>query len=464
MVRLQLLSRNLPALLVLMATLNLSACASLPNVQYLDASLDAKPVATVQPGRGPQLSQAKVRAMLDKRLNKSSIDLNARAAIEEAATGTPLIAGNRVTLLYDGPQTMAAMMAAISAAKDNINLETYIFDQDEVGLRFADLLMAKQRSGVTINILYDSVGTLSTPQLFFDKMKAAGINLLAFNPINPLNRVGHWEINSRDHRKILVVDGKVGFTGGVNISETYSRGSLFRSKQRSSSDTGWRDTHLQIEGPAVAALQAIFISGWDSQTSEPMADRDYFPAPVVAGDRLVRVLASGPDTDHEIYKAYVLSMQQASRSIHVTSAYFVPDVQIVNALKAAAARGVDVKLVLSGVTDSGLVQHAGQSFYTDLLAAGVKIYQLKVSVLHAKTAVIDGVWSTVGSTNLDTRSFLHNNEVNVIVIGDTFGANMESAFAEDLRDSTEITRDAWDNRPIKNRLKEFAARLFEYWL
>ena len=406
--------------------------------------------------------------MLDRRLRNSSIDLKARAAIEEAATGSPLIAGNAVSLLYDGPQTMGAMIAAITNAKDNINLETYIFDQDELGLRFADLLIAKQQAGVDVNILYDSVGTIGTPNAFFDRMKAAGIRLVAFNPVNPFKRFGNWDLNNRDHRKILVVDGKTAFTGGVNISATYARSSPFRSGSGSGGSygtkTGWRDTHIQIEGPAVAALQAIFIDGWESQHAGEMADRDYFPALSVAGDRIVRVVGSTPTSDHEIYQAYVLAMQQATKSIHITSAYFVPDVQVVAALKAAAARGIDVTMVLSGVSDSGLVLHAAQSYYDELLAAGIKIYQLKVAVLHAKTAVIDGVWSTIGSTNLDTRSFLLNNEVNVIVLGDTFGASMESAFAEDVRDATQITKETWAQRPLTDRLKEYAARTLGYYL
>lgn len=455
---------NVVRCLSLTLLLWLSACSTLPTIAYVGTPVDPKAAPTVENAQGNALSKQRVKAMLDRRLRNSSIDLKARAAIEEAATGTPLIAGNAVTLLYDGPQTMNAMIAAITDAKNNINLETYIFDQDELGLRFADLLIAKQRAGVDVNILYDSVGTIGTPNVFFDRMKAAGIRLVPFNPVNPFKRFGSWDLNNRDHRKILVVDGKIGFTGGVNISDTYARSSPFRSGSRSVEKPGWRDTHVRIEGPAVAALQAIFIEGWESQHAGDMADREYFPALTTAGDRIVRVVGSTPTSDHEIYQAYVLAMQQATKSIHITSAYFVPDVQVVAALKAAAARGIDVTLVLSGVSDSGLVLHAAQSFYTELLDAGIKIFQLKQAVLHAKTAVIDGVWSTIGSTNLDTRSFLLNNEVNVIILGDAFGASMEGAFAEDLRDSTQITKESWAHRPLADRIKEFAARTLEYYL
>ena len=464
------ISRCLIGCFYLATAIALTSCSTLPKLDYIGTRIDANAAPTIENAQGDALSKKRVAAMLDRRLRHSSIDLKARAAIEEAVTGSPLIAGNAVTLLYDGPQTMGAMMAAITDAKESINLETYIFDQDELGLRFADLLIAKQQAGVDVNILYDSVGTIGTPNVFFDRMKAAGIRLVAFNPVNPFKRFGSWDLNNRDHRKILVVDGKVGFTGGVNISATYARSSPFHAKSGSGSRSGsgkplgWRDTHIRIEGPAVSALQAIFIDGWESQHAGEMADRDYFPALASAGDRIVRVVGSTPTSDHEIYQAYVLAMQQASKSIHITSAYFVPDVQVVAALKAAAARGIDVTLVLSGVTDSGVVLHAAQSFYTELLEAGIHIYQFNLSVLHAKTAVIDGVWSTIGSTNLDTRSFLLNNEVNVIVLGDGFGANMESAFEEDVRGSTQITREAWAQRPLTNRIKEFAARTLEYWL
>ena len=461
-----LIFRRLSQCLSLIAVIGVAACSTLPKLDYIGTPIDPKAAPTIENSQGDAISNKRVKAMLDRRLRHSTVDLKARAAIEEAVTGSPLIAGNSVTLLYDGPQTMGAMIAAITNAKDNINLETYIFDQDELGQRFADLLIAKQRAGIDVNILYDSVGTIGTPQKFFDRMKAAGIRLVAFNPVNPFKRFGNWDLNNRDHRKILVVDGKIGFTGGVNISATYARSSPFRSGSVSGSSikTGWRDTHIQIEGPAVAALQALFIDGWESQHGGDMADRDYFPALSVAGERIVRVLGSTPTSDHEIYQAYVLAMQQATKSIHITSAYFVPDVQVIAALKAAAARGIDVTMVLSGLSDSGLVLHAAQSYYQELLDAGIKIYQLKVAVLHAKTAVIDGVWSTIGSTNLDTRSFLLNNEVNAIVLGDVFGASMESAFAEDLRDAVPITKEAWAKRPLTDRIKEYAARTLGYYL
>jgi len=388
--------------------------------------------------------------------------------LEEAATGVPLIAGNKVTLLFDGPATMREMMAAAQSAKATINLETYIFDQDPIGLQFADLLIDKQKKGVTVNVMYDSVGTLGTPQAFFDRMKQAGIHLIAFNPVNPAKRPGRWELNNRDHRKLMVVDGKVAFTGGINISSTYANSSFFRSRQRPDNNdgkkVGWRDTHIKVEGPAVAAMQWSFVNNWVRQEGGELVQSDYFPPLAPVGDKIVRVLASDPDGGYEIYKSLVLAIQEAKKSVHITSAYFVPDRQIVDALSAAAKRGVEVKLVLPGVTDHGLVFHAGRAFYHELLENKVRIFQLQVAVLHAKTAVIDGTWSTIGSANIDRRSFIHNYELNVVVLDAPFGRDMESAFTEDLRDSKEITQEEWDHRPWSDRIKEWAARLTEYWI
>jgi cardiolipin synthase len=459
------MSRSVAWLVALVFCAATAACASLPEVGA--AAPPAKGLPTVASAKG-MLPTKQARELLARRWARATPDMKALAVLEEAATGVPLIAGNKITLLFDGPATMRAMMEAAQAAKSTINLETYIFDQDEVGIEFADVLIAKQRQGVTVNVLYDSVGTLGTPQAFFDRMREAGITLIAFNPVNPAARKGKWEINNRDHRKLMVVDGRVAFTGGINISSTYANSSFFRSKQQpantDSKQVGWRDTHIKIEGPAVAALQYIFIDAWVRQDAGELPERDYFPKLMPAGDKVVRVLATDPEHGFEIYKSFVLAIQEAKKSIHITSAYFVPDPQIVEELSAAAKRGVDVKLVLPGVTDHGLVFHAGRAFYDTLLESGVRIFELQIAVLHAKAAVIDGTWSTVGSANIDRRSFLHNYELNVVILDPGFGREMESAFNEDLRDSKQVTLEQWRRRPWSDRLKEWAARLGEYWL
>jgi cardiolipin synthase len=446
--------------------LALAACASLPQVGEANEAA-AKLVPTVATMKGP-LQSKQASALLARRWARATPDMKALAVLEEAATGVPLIAGNKVTLLFDGPATMKEMMAAARDAKSTINLETYIFDQDPVGLQFADLLILKRQQGVTVNVLYDSVGTFGTPQAFFERMRAAGINLAAFNPVNPAARKGKWELNNRDHRKLMVVDGKTAFTGGINISSTYANSSFFGSRRNPNKEdgkkVGWRDTHIKIEGPAVAALQWSFVNNWVRQEAGELPEATYFPPLAPVGDKIVRVLASDPDKGFEIYKSLVLAIQESKKTIHITSAYFVPDQQIVDALCAAANRGVDVRLVLPGVTDHGLVMHAGRAFYDKLLDNGVKIFHLQVAVLHAKTAVIDGTWSTIGSANIDRRSFIHNYELNVIVLDPAFGQDMENAFSEDLRDSKPVSPEEWRHRPWADRIKEWASRLTEYWI
>lgn len=450
-------------LLLLAVCLLLSACARLPDLKYVKSPLHGPTTPSVVNADGPLSDQA-AASVLARRLGSAKVNAKLLAGLEEEATGRPLIAGNKVTLLFDGPKTIAAMMAAVRAAKDSINLETYLFDQDALGLAFADLLIAKQKEGVQVSIIYDCVGTLGTPEAFFTRMEEAGIRLLPFQPVSPLPKLGRWRLNNRDHRKILVVDGKVAFAGGINITAAYAKGSMFRSKSKPRTAVGWRDTHLQIEGPAVAALQWLFMDTWARENGAPWPDRDYFPPLAPAGNQILRVVASRPGSAYEIYKAYVLAIQGATTSIHLTAAYFVPDVQIMRALIDAVRRGVDVKIILPSVSDGALVFRASQSFYTQMLKAGIKVYALKTAVLHAKTAVIDGSWSTVGSTNMDTRSFLHNQEVNVIALGDEFGREMESAFQEDLKDSEEVQLAWWKQRPLLQQLKEGLARLLAYWL
>ena len=449
-----------------LSALILAGCGSLRGEGFLSDPALPDSVPTVATPRGA-LPAPTAKALMSRRWGANYLDVSAVAALEEQATSKPLIAGNKLILLYDGPQTMAAMIAAIKSATNHINLETYIFDQDVVGIQFAELLIAKQRAGVNVHVLYDAVGTVGTPEAFFQNMRDAGIQLQAFNPINPLKQNGQnagWDPNHRDHRKILVVDGKVGFTGGVNISSTYANSSLFRSKSRASSKIGWRDTHVQIEGPAVASLQWEFLNTWFALNASTLVGSDFFPPLPKAGDTLVRVLASEPGGDQEIYRAHLLAIRSAKRSIHITCAYFVPDEQVRQALSEAALRGVEVRLVLPGVRESGPAFYAGRATYQRMLSDGVQIYELQIAVLHAKTAVIDGVWSTVGSANMDTRSFLHNSELNVMVFDLAFAAAMEDAFSEDLKSSKPVSLQQWSERPVAERIKEWLASRFGYWL
>jgi len=443
-----------------------ASCKSLPGADTMTGGApQAVPTVATQKG---ELKEQQASALLKRRWARASPDLKALAVLEEQATSVPLIAGNKVSLLFDGPATMRAMMEAARGATSSINLETYIFDHDEIGAQFAEILINRRKEGVVVNVMVDGVGTLATPREFFDKLRAGGVNVLVFNPVDPTKRPGKWALNNRDHRKIMVVDGKVAFTGGINISSTYANSSLFRSNKKPSKvnqeDVGWRDTHIKIEGPAVAALQWSFIDNWVHQDAGELPQIDYFPRLAPVGDKVVRVLATSPDRDSEIYKSLVVAINEAKKSIHLTAAYFVPDRQIVESLTAAAKRGVDVQLVLPGVSDHSFIKSAGESFYKELLEGGVRIFQLQVAVLHAKTTVIDGMWSSIGSANIDRRSFIHNYEVNVVVLDPAFGRDMEAAFREDIRHSKEVTLDQWKKRPWMDRAREAMSRLTEYWI
>jgi len=461
--------RRLAVTVAMVAALCLSllaACSSLPTL-VPDMAHHGVPTVQLDSADGP-LSAARSKAIL-ARIEAGGVATDIFAlhlAVEESIVGSPLTIGNQVELLQDGPQTYQAMMAAIRAARDHINMETYILDDDEVGQRFAEALIARQRDGVQVNLIRDSVGTLATPSEFFTRLSDAGINVLEFNPVNPLTAKAGWQVNQRDHRKLLIVDGRIAFLGGINISSVYSGGSFSRhSKVRPGGASPWRDTHLRLEGPVVAELQKLFIDAWARQQGPPLAARHYFPPLQAKGNELVRAIGSSPeDTYSLIYVTLISALRSAQSEIWLANAYFVPDPQLLAALKGAVARGVDVRLLLPSHTDSWLVFHAGRAYYNELLKAGVKLYQRRGALLHVKTAVIDGVWSTVGSTNLDWRSFLHNHEVNAVVLGNGFGERMRAAFLADLAQSDAITLEQWRRRPLEDRARELFGRLWEYWL
>ncbi|CAG1011701.1 partial cardiolipin synthase A/B, partial [Burkholderiaceae bacterium] len=419
----------------------------------------------VENARGP-LSAARSKAIIDelKRRSPETNILERHLAIEQAVVDSPLVAGNKVTLLIDGDNTYRAMLAAIVGARDHINMETYIIEDDEVGRRFSDALIAKQREGVPVSIIYDAVGTLGTPAEFFKPLADAGVKLLKFNPVNPLLAKAGWNVNQRDHRKLLIADGRIAFLGGINISGVYS-GSSLKALRPKDQGLPWRDTHLQIEGPVVGEFQKMYLDTWNKQLGDALPPRNYFPPLAPRGNEIVRAVGGAPDEPFSaIYATLISAINNAETEVLLTNAYFAPDPQLRTALIDAVRRGVDVKLILPSKTDSGLIFHAGRSYYDELLRAGLKIYERRDALLHAKTAVIDGVWSTIGSTNLDWRSFLHNQEVNAVVLSADFAAQMRAAFQRDLAASTLITLEQWEQRPLAPRLKEGLARLWEYWL
>jgi cardiolipin synthase len=453
-----------------------ASCASLPEITP-DLAQPSRPVVLEGPGR--PLTPAQTRAILAKLAQggKDTSIFERHLALEEAIVGSPLTAGNRAVLLQDGPAAYKAMLTAIRGARDHINFETYIFEDDEVGRAFADELVAKQRQGVQVNLIYDSVGSIGTERAFFERIGEAGSAVLEYNPVNPMQARKGWNVNERDHRKLLVVDGAIAFLGGINISSVYSSkpgsggsapgGSSGRARgdKRTAKDMPWRDTQLQLEGPVVAEVQKLFFQTWDRQKGEPLPPRKYYPPPAKKGNEVVRAIGSTPEDPYSlIYATLISAIRSAETEVWIANAYFVPDPQLLEALTDAAQRGVDVRLLLPSKTDFWLVLHAGQAAYDGLLQAGVKIFERREALLHSKTAVIDGVWSTVGSTNLDWRSFLHNQELNAVVLGQDFGTQMRSVFTRDLAASEQITLDGWRRRGLDARAKELLGKMWAYWL
>ncbi|WP_077035631.1 phosphatidylserine/phosphatidylglycerophosphate/cardiolipin synthase family protein [Pelomonas sp. KK5] len=374
-----------------------------------------------------------------------------------------LYPGNEAGLLIDGPATYKAMFEAIQRARHTVLLESYIIEDAEVSRRLAALLAAKRAEGLGVFVVYDAVGSIGTQDAFFAALREAGVATCAFNPLGQLDDLTH-----RDHRKILVVDRETGFTGGINISAVYSSGSLGRHRRApppqdpDGKRTGWRDTQVQLRGPAVSALDDLVRQTWRDQKCEGTLP----PPPAVpkkaAGEQLLRIIPTTPDDPvNRFYTMMMGAIAASQQSVLLTMAYFAPGEDMVDALCEAARRGVDVQLVLPSRSDFSPVLHAGRSYYARLLDAGVKIHELQDSVLHAKTVVIDGVVASVGSSNLDQRSFTGNNEINAVVIGEDFGAAMRRMFEQDLKDSREITQAAWRSRSLWQRSKEFFARVFE---
>lgn len=469
---------NVDKFFTVLSLMALSACSSIPIMVPDMAMQSAKP-PTLENARGP-LSAQQSQKILAK-IKKDGVETNIfdkHLALISEVVGSPLIIGNKVDLLIDGPSTYAAMLSAIDNAKDHINMETFIFEDDEIGHEFAARLMAKQRSGVQVNLIYDSVGSITTPKEFFAELKQSGINVLEFNPINPANARKDWNLNERDHRKLLIVDGKIAFVGGINISSVYSKGSFSRSNSKPQKKPAkinanqselagipWRDTHLKLSGPVVGEFQKLFMATWQQQKGDTLAAKDYLPTLINQGNEVVRAIGSGPDEPYsQIYATLLSAINSAETQVYLTNAYFVPDPQLLAALKDAVSRGVEVKLLLPEKTDSDLVFYASRSYYDELLDAGVEIYEHQVAILHAKTALIDGVWSTIGSTNLDWRSFVNNQEINAVMLGQDFGTQMQTMFYEDLTVSQQITLEEWRKRTISSRIKERAARLWARFL
>jgi cardiolipin synthase len=443
-----------------------NGCATLPNVsEMIDEAPTVQEPRQIVSAKG-LLSPAKSKAIMERL--KRSVDptdiLERHTAVVESVTESPLTKGNKATLLVDGPATYAAMFKAIQNAKDHINLETFIVEDDEVGRKFADLLLQKQAEGIQVNLIYDSVGSFSTPAAFFQRLRDGGIQVVEFNPVNPFKAHGHWLLAHPDHRKILIIDGKVAIAGGINISSVYSS-RLSGRREVEGAPLPWRDTDVQIEGPAVAEFQKLFLDTWQKQNGPKLSERNYFPDLKEEGNAMVRVVGSTPGQSNRItFIVYVSAITFAEHSVHLTNAYFIPDDQIIDAFTDAARRGVDVKIILPSTSDSSLVLYAARYNYSELLKSGVKLFERRNALLHAKTAVIDSVWSTVGSTNMDFWSFLSDDEVNAVILSREFAIEMEKMFVKDIAESDQIKWEEWKERPLLPRIREWFAHLFYHWM
>lgn len=385
------------------------------------------------------------------------------AAEMESLSSLPLYRNNHVELLIDGPATYKRMLECIAAARQRIYLETYIFADDEIGRQFASLLKGKSREGVNVGIIYDSFGSIRSDGTFFDDMKLAGIRIIEFNNVSPI-RGNLLKLNNRAHRKLLIVDSRVAFTGGINLSRTYSSSSGAASRKDPLLE-GWRDTQVAVTGPAVEGFLRDFTGRWHRLSGETLETMEH-PVNSQAGSETIAILTAtgGDNRKSPIINAYKAAIRRAKERVWITQAYFAPARGFVSLLRKAAKRGVDVRIIVPGISDSPIVRHASRSWYGKLLRKRIRIYESANALLHAKTAVIDGVWSTVGTSNLDCRSFLHNDEINAVILGRGFARKMEAQFEKDMANCVAIDLDMWKRRPVIDRIVERLSRSLEYWL
>jgi len=373
------------------------------------------------------------------------------AATLEAQLGTPVVAGNRAALLLNGDEIFPAKLAAIRAARTSITYAEYFWAAGDVAQAIADALAERCRAGVAVRILLDGAGTLAMPREQLDTLLTAGCQVRTFRPLSD------WSVrrdNNRNHRRVLVVDGRLGLTGGSGVSEKWT-GDGRR-------DEHWRDTDLRLEGPAVRWLQAAFAENWRETTHEILGGPAYFPpTPPAMGDTRLQIVRSSPTAGgYAVYTMLLLAMASARRSILVTNPYFVLDDRMLDTLVGAARHGVRVVLLAPGKIDHALVRSAGRGDFGRLLRAGVEIFEYQAALLHSKTLVVDGVWATVGSTNLDNRSFALNDELNVAIYDAPLARRLEQAFDADLRYARRLEYAAWQRRGLKTRLLEALALPF----
>lgn len=366
-------------------------------------------------------------------------------------SGYPATARNHTEVLIDGEQTYESMLRAMESASEHIHLEVYIFRDDEIGGVFRDCLCRKARQGVKVRLLYDGLGSHALSRRFIASLRGSGVETHAFLP--PLLALRTGRFNYRNHRKILIVDGRIGFTGGINIGDDY----LGKDPKMGN----WRDTQLQVEGDAVFFLQRIFLKDWRLASGERLSHPRHFPAHCCIGEEGVQIIASGPDGDRDSLQAMLFAaINAAQRRFWIETPYFIPDPAIRRALKNAVLRGVDVRIIIPAKPDSELVYSASLSYLGDLLEDGVRFYRYRRGFLHAKMWVADGMLASVGSGNLDLRSFYSNFEVSTVLMHQGRIEELANIFQRDLANSDPVDTEWYYSRGKMEHLREEICRIF----
>lgn len=357
--------------------------------------------------------------------------------------GPGILSGNRIKALHNGDQIFPAMLAAIRSARDSITFETYIYWSGEIGRKFSEAFCERARAGVKVHVMLDWAGSGEIEGLYLDDLKAAGVEVEMYHPLNWYSLT---RINNRTHRKLLVVDGRIGFTGGVGIADQWLG--------HAESKDNWRDSHYQIEGPAVAQMQAAFTDNWIKERAQVLFGREYFPELKPVGDSLAQVFKSSMGGGSESVRLmYLLSIASATRSVRLQAAYFVPDDLAIETFASARQRGVKIEVIVPGpVIDARVTQYAGRSRWSALLDAGVEIYEYQPTMYHCKVMIVDDVWVSVGSTNFDDRSFRLNDEANLNVYDATFAMEQVKGFEHDKGQSRLMTRAEFKNRSAAGKL------------
>jgi cardiolipin synthase len=362
----------------------------------------------------------------------------------------PVTTGNQISFFGEGRPAFDAMLSAIAEARHHVHLETFIFQPDETGQLFLDLLTEKAGQGVEVRLLYDAMGSHRLHRWLLRPLRQAGGKYSVFLPLNPLRR--RIQVNMRNHRKICVIDGRIGFTGGLNIGDEY----LGRTPRFGF----WRDTHLRLDGPAVSGLQRVFIEDWDFAADEDLQTPDYFPPPSRDGPYPVQVIESGPDREQKgIREIYFAAMLQARRRLWIASPYFVPDQGLLDALCLAGYLGIDVRLLVQRHPDKWIPYFAGRYYFGDVLNAGVKVYQYTKGMMHSKVVLVDGAWGSVGTANLDNRSMYLNFEVNCLIYSPAAVSELEAMYCHDLATAIRLERQVFAQRPFAGRLLDNGCRL-----